>query len=144
MFSGLHTHRLDEKGRVSIPKEFRAAGDGKFFITVSPDGALLVYDEAGFDRMRSRLNSMDDFDSRVRWLKRIFLMGPEAQSCDDYGRLKLTPKLIQFAGLKKDVIVQGLDDYFELWDKERYELKMDEELKQFDQYMRQLSSTGKT
>jgi len=40
--------------------------------------------------------------------------------------------------------VHGMDDYFEIWDKERYNEKMQEELKQMDQYMRELSSTGKT
>jgi MraZ protein len=140
VFSGLYIHRLDAKGRVSVPPAFRNAGDGKFYVTFSPEGALRVYDEGNFEKMRARLDAMDDFDPRVREVKRVFYSGPPPQECDAYGRIKLSPELRTYAHLEHEVVLNGMSTYFELWDKAHWDERYSSALEGFDASMQQLSS----
>jgi MraZ protein len=140
VFSGLYVHRLDAKGRVSIPAAFRSASDGKFYVTFSPEGALRVFDEASFEKTRARLDAMDDFDPRVREVKRVFFSGPPPQECDAHGRIKLSPELRTYAELQHEVVLNGMSGYFELWDKARWDERYNSALQGFDTSMQQLSA----
>jgi MraZ protein len=131
---------VDAKGRVSIPAAFRNVGDGKYYVTFSPDGALRVFDETNFEKMRARLDAMDDFDPRVREVKRVFFSGPPLQECDAHGRIKLSPELRNYAGLQHEVVLNGMSSYFELWDKARWDERYNAALQSFDTSMQQLSA----
>lgn len=138
MFVGVHPHKLDEKGRMSIPTSFRSVSDGTYYITFSPDGCLWVYDSDGFNKYLEELESLDEFDSKVRSLKRVFFSGPPPQECDSHGRIKIPAQCCDYAGLKKEVVLNGMKNYFEIWDKERWDEVFNESLSGYDGNMRDL------
>ncbi len=123
MFTGVYYFKIDTKGRISVPAQFRANAEGKFYVTYSPDKSLVVYDDKGFAEFEDRLKKLNDFDPQVRDLKRIFYGGVAPQDCDSHGRIKLPPSIIDFAGIEKDVVVNGMSNHFEIWDKARFEQK---------------------
>jgi len=121
MFTGVFNYKIDEKGRLSVPSRFREIADGKFFVTYGLDNSLVVYDGKGFEDFVGKLKKADQFDPKVIRLKRVFAAGVPIQECDSHGRIKLLPSIISFAGIKKDVVLNGRLDCFEIWDKEKFE-----------------------
>ena len=51
----------------------------------------------------------------------IFLSGATICEYDKQGRINIPNPLIQYADLRKDCIIIGLDERLELWSKERWE-----------------------
>ena len=134
---------MDSKGRVSVPAPFRTEGDGKYYVKFGPDGALLVYDEEGHERMRARLEELDEFEAQARSVRRIFYSGMAQQECDDHGRIKLSSEMIKHAGLKTEVVLNGMASYFEIWDKSKWDDEYAKSLMRFDRDMQDLRRRGK-
>ena len=53
--------------------------------------------------------------------KRIFFGGASEAETDSSGRILLTPKQREYAGLSKDVTIIGVSTHVEIWDTARYE-----------------------
>jgi len=133
MFTGVYNYKVDTKGRLSVPSPFRAAADGKFFVTYGPDKSLLVYDGNGFEEYENRLKKLNDFDPQVRALKRVFYSGAPIQECDSHGRIKLPPAIIAFAGIEKEVVLNGMSHHFEIWDKAQYDKQHQSDIENYFQ-----------
>jgi MraZ protein len=140
MFSGEFHYKVDAKGRVSVPAPFRANGDGKYYVTYGPDGCLFVYDEAGFKARRAELDRLDEFDPKVRSLKRVFFSGPPLQECDGYGRIKIPNQFLVYAGITKDVVVNGMAHYFEIWGKERWDEQRKADIDKYFENYREMTT----
>ena len=93
---------------------------GQLTITRHPDGCLLLFPRTEWERFSQRVAglSMD-----AQWWKRIFLGNAMDMEMDGTGRVLISPELRQAAGLTKDVILMGMGNHFELWDKQIYEAK---------------------
>ncbi len=135
MFSGEFHYKVDAKGRMSVPADFRAAGDGKFYITYSPDRCLQVYDEQHYLQRKAELETLDEFNPTVRSIKRVFFSGMPLQECDSHGRVKLSAKMMEHAGINGDVVLNGMATYFEVWSAERWDAQRMADMENyFDNY----------
>lgn len=96
------------------------AADGETSLTFTrhPDGCLLLYPEAAWSRKRSELARLP-FSARA--LQRLVLGSAETVSFDAAGRLLVPTSLRKLAGLKRDVVLLGLGEHFELWDRARWQ-----------------------
>ena len=72
MFLGDFQHTLDAKGRVSLPARFRAEMTGKLVVASGLDHCLYVYPADEYERFIEDLISQEDFEPRVRKLRRFF------------------------------------------------------------------------
>jgi len=144
MFTGEFAYKMDSKGRVSVPSPFRASADGRFFITYGPEGCLFVYDEAGFKERTEELNRLDDFEPDVRALKRVFFSGPGLQECDSHGRIKIPAILSEYAGIKKDVILNGMSSHFEIWSKERWDEQRQQDIANYFRNYKEMAKMKKS
>ncbi|ARU06248.1 cell division/cell wall cluster transcriptional repressor MraZ [Comamonas serinivorans] len=124
MFQGASSLSLDAKGRLSVPTRHRdvlmATSAGQLTITKHPDGCLILYPRPEWDRVRGELARLP---AAGQWLKRIYLGNAMDVEMDGTGRVLISPELRAAGGLNKEVILMGLGNSFELWDKERYEAK---------------------
>ncbi len=125
LLTGSFSRTLDQKLRVAIPKEFR---DGLgletskgLFIAPGTDGSLTLYTEAGFAKLTERLASSPPTQKDVRAFGRLFFASARRVELDKQGRVRLPTELAERAALKKDVILLGVHDHMELWDRERWE-----------------------
>jgi len=116
MFLGDHQHTLDAKGRVSLPAKFRAEMTGKLVVAKGLDSCLYVYPAGEYTRFVSELLSRQDFDPRVRQMRRFFISGAVETELDSAGRVSLPGNLRDYAGLGKDVAVTGNGNRIEIWD----------------------------
>jgi MraZ protein len=121
MFLGDHQHTLDAKGRVSLPARFRAEMTGSLVVAKGFDKCLYVYPKDAYEKFVAELTSREDFEPRVRRVRRFFMAGASEVELDSAGRVSLPANLREFAGLKRDVAVTGNGNRIEIWDAEAWE-----------------------
>lgn len=130
MFQGRYTHSIDDKGRMSIPADFRAQLQGKGkekakapTLTVQPD-CLALYPASDWQSVAEGLNEAPAIDPDAQAVKRFLLSNAHECPIDKPGRITVPQHLRDYAGLEREVTVAGVGSHIELWNKSRYEAEM--------------------
>lgn len=129
MFRGNHPTRVDEKGRLKLPAEFKRRIDesytGRFYIT-SKDGRVAeVYPMQEWEKVEQQLAAIPNFDSAKRKLMdRYNYFGSEAEM-DAQGRLLIPQILREKANVMGDVVVFGMQNHLEVANREAFVSNMD-------------------
>ena len=121
MFTGEHEHTIDDKSRVTLPARFRPALADGVVLSRGLDGQIDVYPRAVWgSQVQARLSELDPFSREARDLRRFLFAGATEDEPDKQGRVLIAPALVRHAGLGKEVVVAGLDDHLEIWDRSRW------------------------
>ncbi|HTX53677.1 MAG TPA: division/cell wall cluster transcriptional repressor MraZ [Candidatus Baltobacteraceae bacterium] len=125
MFRGQFTHAIDEKGRLSIPAKFREAlREEKTLVLTSAESYLTVYPLGEWRAIEDRLRANPKFKREQRDFLRFVYSSAEDVDLDGQGRILIPQGLRQRAGIGRDVIIIGMMDTIEIWDKARWEAKL--------------------
>lgn len=119
-----YERQLDERGRIILPAKVREKISQTVYITVSPsDKCLHLYTEDEWGEISERLKMLPiTTDSNARAFVRLFFGTASACEVDKQGRILLNKKHIDFADLKKDVVLVGANTKLEIWDKNEWGL----------------------
>jgi MraZ protein len=118
MFFGEYEHTIDDKNRLTLPARFRDALAGGVVLTRGLDECLDVYARAAFDAMvEARLSPLDPFSKEARDLKRFFFSAASDAELDKQGRVLVPPALHRHAKLGREIVVAGVHDHLEIWDR---------------------------
>ena len=120
MFIGEYSHTLDEKGRLAVPKKFRANLAKGAIVTRGLDNCLFLYTKAEWTKLAEKLANLPFAQANTRAFARLMLAGAMDVTVDKQGRIMLPEYLRVFAGLKKDLVVAGLYNRLELWDQGKW------------------------
>ena len=128
-FLGHFEHALDAKGRVSVPATYReelARQDaGQIIISPYPSESpvLWVFPPKVWESMveRKMAEASSPFDPQLIEFKRSIVQQSTSCSLDQNGRILIPSELRSFAALERDVVLAGMNDYFEIWDAQRYQ-----------------------
>ncbi|MFH0857657.1 MAG: division/cell wall cluster transcriptional repressor MraZ [Candidatus Magasanikbacteria bacterium] len=120
MFIGEYSHNLDEKGRLAVPKKFRSALSSGAVVTRGLDNCLFLYTKKEWDKLAGKLAELPFSQANTRAFARLMLAGAMDVTIDNQGRIILPEYLRSYANLSKEVIVAGLYNRLELWDKESW------------------------
>ena len=117
MFRGQSEVSIDDKNRLTIPSKFREELGEVCFVTRGSDNCkcLSVFSQEKYAAFE---NNLKKFPSKTQ---RFFISFTHECSTDRQGRILLTPELIECAGLGKDVVVTGILNRLEIWDKQNWE-----------------------
>ena len=121
MFFGETAINLDAKGRLAIPMRYRDAIQelcgGRLVLTYSAfdSGALYLYPEQEWERVRDEVTGLSTFNPGHRSLQRKLVGSASAIEPDGSGRIQLPQTLRQVTGLEKRVVLLGMGDRFEIW-----------------------------
>src|SRR5258708_39498600 len=131
MFRGNHPTRMDEKGRLKVPAEFKRVIDEKYglkFYITSLDGKVAqLYPFEEWERIEQKLASLSTFNpTKKKFLSRVNFYGQEVEM-DGQGRLLIPQLLRQSAGIKGEVAVMGNLTYLEGGNIENLQTEMDAE-----------------
>ena len=118
MFRGEYAHNIDPKGRLIIPAKFREDLGENFVVTKEPGGGLAIYPEAGWRAFEEKLSSLPRSKAKM---VRFFSGSAVDTGLDKQGRVLLSPALKEYAGLEKEVVLVGVLDRVEIWDKSKWE-----------------------
>src|SRR6266542_4095409 len=118
MLLGAHDHTIDDKNRLTLPAKFREAFQDGVVVTRGLDGCLYAFRREDWDRLvESRLATLDPLSPEGRRLERFFFSGATEAELDGQGRVMLPKELIEHAGLNREVIVAGVNERLEIWDR---------------------------
>jgi MraZ protein len=120
-FQGTFDHTLDAKNRLTVPSAFRAALAGGAVIAKGLDTCATVWvpsDRSAY--VNGALEGFNPLSDEVMDLARFFNANAWATELDAAGRIMVPGKVLEWAGLRKDVVVLGAGRCIELWDRESY------------------------
>ncbi len=127
MLLGEYEHTVDDKGRITLPAKFREHFRNGIVITKGMDRCLYAYTPAEWDRLvQSQLASLNPFSPDSRKLQRFFFSGAVETAPDKQGRVMLPPAPAQRAQLERDVVIAGVYDHLEIWDRSAWREQMRE------------------
>ncbi len=132
MLIGEYRHNIDEKGRLIIPSKFRDDIGNSFVVTKGLDGCLFVYSLIEWEKIVTKLKKLPFTKKDARTFMRFFLAGATVCEFDKQGRVNLVNSLIEYADLKKECLIIGVNDRLEIWALDKYNNLMDENLEQLD------------
>jgi MraZ protein len=142
MLLGEHEHTIDEKNRLTLPARFRQAFAAGIVLTRGMDGCLYAYPRGHWERMADSIGSLNDLSPEGRVMKRFFFSGAAVGEPDRQGRIAVPPPLARHAGLGRDVVVAGVYDHLEIWDRTSWEGQMRLVEGSVEDVARRLASTG--
>ncbi|MBI9103259.1 MAG: division/cell wall cluster transcriptional repressor MraZ [Spirochaetales bacterium] len=133
MISGEYKNSLDEKGRILIPSKIRNAIDGNVLIlTRGVDQCLWLFPPEEWGRISSLvMDSTSIFKSKTRLLQRRIVAPAQECEIDKAGRINIPPSLRESAGLIRDAVILGIENYIEIWDEAAYNSYLDESEEDF-------------
>jgi MraZ protein len=125
-FSGKHNKSLDAKGRLIIPAPFReflsSNHSSKLIITNEVfDECLCAYHSEEWQKLIDKVNQMPQTSDAVKYFMRRVIGSAMESEIDKQGRVLVSPALRSDAGLNSEVVMLGLGNRIEIWDKNKYE-----------------------
>ena len=121
---GEYDVRRDDRGRLRLPAEIvqRHADDGggEFVLRKGMDDCLVLYPMSAWRRESARVNALDDMVAKERKFKRMFFTTSKAVTLDGNSRIQMPGFLTERAGIDRDVVVIGVGDRYEIWDRARH------------------------
>jgi transcriptional regulator MraZ len=134
LFRGQYTYSVDSKGRLSIPAKLRrqvsAEANDTFVMTQGTDRCIDVYPMDQWQQFEQKLLNLNPFKPQESKFIRMILQHATEDTLDSQSRILIPPNLLEYAGIKKEVIVLGALKKIELWNPETY-----------SQYLKQSSET---
>lgn len=121
MFLGEYQHTLDGKNRVILPARFRERLATGVVLAPTQDRAIDVYPVATFEQVVERLRRAPTTDAGARQFRRVLSSGAQHETPDSQGRITIPERLREYAGLERDLTINGDLDTVQIWDRERWE-----------------------
>jgi MraZ protein len=131
MFRGNHPTRVDGKGRLKVPAEFKRVLDEKYgqqFYITSFDGKVAqVYPFEEWERIEQKLAGLSTFNpTKKKFLDRTNYWGQQIDM-DGQGRLLIPQLLRESAQIKGEVAVTGQLTYLVVRNLEQYRREIEED-----------------
>lgn len=141
MFKGEYQHALDPKNRIAIPSKFREYLNDKFVMTKGLDHCLYAYSIEEWDALEQKLKALPLSSRDARAFVRFIFSGAADCQIDKQGRTIIPANLIEYAGIKKDIVIIGVSTRFEIWSKEKWDEYNNSDIN-FDEIADKMSQLG--
>jgi MraZ protein len=134
LLTGTHPRTLDDKKRLVLPRKVRdQLGEiDQIFVAQGLDQCLWLYDRTGLEQLAQKLDQAPATDAEARVFRRLFFAQMEAVDLDSSSRILLPERLVEFAGLEREVVLIGVRDHLELWDERRWKQYLHKNGPRFD------------
>lgn len=125
-FLGVYECTADAKGRLMLPAAFKKA-----LLPVLENGFVLkrsvfqkcleLYPIAEWNTVMEGVNKLNRFNKKNMDFIRMFNAGVKSVDLDSTGRLLIAKDLLDFSGIKKEIVMAASVNMIEIWDKSAYE-----------------------
>lgn len=131
MFRGSAPTKIDDKGRLKVPTEFRRTLDESYgpevFITSLHGDSAILFPLPVWEEIERRLMEVPSSSrSKQRYLERVNYFGQQLR-LDSQGRVVLPQLLREHAEMAGEAIVSGRLDRLEIWNRDRFTQKLESE-----------------
>ena len=126
MFLSSFENKIDKKGRVSVPANFRSYLNSlgyNGFITYPSfnHDALEACSQDRIEKLSNTIDSLNPFEESRDYFATSILSESENLQFDTEGRVSLSEKLLDHAEIKNNVLFVGLGKTFQIWDPKNFE-----------------------
>ena len=120
-YRGSHLHKIDEKGRLGLPAQFRGK-EGETFVLVHvfPENLSVFPEEAWTEVEENLARAMRGTAEERRWALRVTANTQDVNT-DKQGRILVPQKMQAAVGIDGAALVVGALNKIELWNPERFE-----------------------
>lgn len=142
-FRSRSEHNVDAKGRLNIPSRFRDVLRCEYSETLmitNWDKCLKAYPVQVWDDLESTLLSEGKKQPGMASFVRYVISGVTECPLDRQGRILIPPTLRTELDIQKEVILSGMLDHFEIWNKLAWDAETKQTRGQFENY--NLSALG--
>lgn len=125
--NGSFRFKVDAKGRVSLPAQFRKVLASDLVVTLDPhDEFLMVFEQPGFngwvsDLLKEKFGEFERSNRTHLAVRRKLKSRARDVEVDASGRIMLAADQRETVEISKDVVIVGNTGYFEIWDASRYD-----------------------
>ena len=136
-FRGESLHKVDIKGRVSVPAPFRRVledGDPEFKIGNNPNFVIVyggvktpcleAYTIKSISAVDQLISKLPRFSREREILERFINTQSLYIQLDENGRIVLPPKLKSLVGIEGEAIFAGMGEKFQMWEPKTYESEL--------------------
>ena len=121
MFLSSYENKIDKKGRVSVPASFRShlssMGYNGFISYPSFNNpALEACTQDRLEKLSNSIDSLNPFEEKRDYFATSVLSESINLQFDTEGRVSLTEKLLDHAGIKNNILFVGLGKTFQIWE----------------------------
>ena len=145
MFRGRFEHTIDEKGRLSIPSKFRetlsARGENELILT-DFDSCLTAYPRDEWRDLEEKMKKFSMIQKDVRNFLRLFYSSATEAPLDPQGRILIPPQMRERAKLDREVVLLGLLNKIEIWDKKSWQEFIANPANTFEEVASKLAELG--
>ncbi|MDQ5957440.1 MAG: transcriptional regulator MraZ [Patescibacteria group bacterium] len=120
MLIGSYEHILDTKKRLSIPSKWRVVLGEKIIVTTGLDKSLFIFSSSKWETIAKEIAEKGFYSADSRNFARFILSNAFELSIDSHGRVLLPDSLVDFASLSQEVVLSGVYDRAEIWDKKEF------------------------
>jgi MraZ protein len=121
-FTGTFDHNLDAKHRLTIPSKFRTALSGGVYLVRGVERNVSLYPASTYEQMaQAALQGINPLSTQGRELRRVLYASALETELDSAGRVMLGPKFLEHAGIDREVVITGVGECLELWDRSAWE-----------------------
>jgi MraZ protein len=145
-FRSRSEHALDDKGRLNFPSRFRDVlrqyESEILMVTSWGKQHLRAYPLSEWETLETKLLTDGKEEKNMASFVRYVVGGVTECTLDKQGRILLPQSLRAVASLRKDIILIGMLDYIEIWDKEAWQQENDATQEGFGDYDASLARLG--
>ena len=122
-FTGTFEHNLDAKNRLTIPSKFRADLGKGVFLSRAMDNCVSLYPAQTYTDMAEQALQQvpNPLSQQGRELRRLLYGNALETELDSAGRVMLTQRFLEHAGIGREVVITGVGECLELWDRSAWE-----------------------
>ena len=137
MLMGTYEHSIDTKNRLIIPAKLKEQLGANITIIKDTDKCLCLYSEEEWQKYTATFETLTKSEAKVA--ARYICANAHQVQPDSQGRILIPQKMIDFAGITKNVVTVGCGKYVEIWAEERWnELNLEEEPENFAEILAKL------
>lgn len=125
MLRGSYTARMDDKGRLKVPADFKrhleeTYQSADFYVTSLTGESVWIYPLKEWEEKEMKLNAAPSMEPAVRkFIDRVSYYGQQ-QQIDSQGRILIHPLLRGASELVGEVMVMGKTKYLEVWEADKF------------------------
>jgi MraZ protein len=124
-FLGEYECKVDAKGRITLPSSLKRqvnnASQDRYVIHRGFEKCLILYPFNEWETTSAEVNKLNLYNKKNREFARQFHRGATELELDGTNRLLMPKRLLEYAGIGKDLILFAYSNRIEVWAKEVYE-----------------------
>ena len=126
MFLSIYENKLDKKGRVSVPANFRShlsnlGYNGVICYPSFNNASIEACSQDRIEKISSAIDSLNPFEEKRDFFATSILSESQNLQFDTEGRVTFPEKLLKHAMIKNNILFIGLGKTFQIWEPNNFE-----------------------